>query len=317
MTLKCFRIATDLITYIYRRIGTAPNLSLKPVLSQRPFPALVHSFDSRPKYGPPQPPPSGGLPSIPNGDRAHSSLPRGALVSTPPGSPHAGQSASSMNPYSFQQITYGTAASQAQPHLTLTPEAGIAGASSDASAASNSGDPDEFGYNRQPSNNATTLPLRHGENRDFGVADAKQRATSANQRAIHSQSTGGQDTNGSNRISQYSQDSDSSGNAGTRPASATGRRARGLSRTLKIMNVPEEESPIKPEASPKQFESTTLPLQTTIQDTSPLGPSSSASPWPTAGDEKQRLYKAAKAKTEQIHREASQAASQVRIFCLT
>lgn len=302
-------VCSDLIS-LYRRIGTAPNLSLKPVMAQKPFTAsLVHPPDSRSKYGPPLPPPSGGLPNIPNGEGGRTSPP-GARVSVTHGSPILGQSASSMNPYSFQQITYSTTAGQASSLLTVAPDAAIAAASSDALATSNPGGVDEFGYNHQSNTGVATVPLRQGESQGVGATDVKQRASYANHWAVNSQSTSGLDNGGSNRVSQYSQDSDGSGNTGTKPASTTGRRARGMSRTLKIMNVPEEESPLKTEASPRHFEST-------MQSTSPPGSLSSASPWPTAEDEKKRLYETARAKAEQLNRITDDGSSQVRKFRLS
>lgn len=263
---------------------------------------MVQTLEPRPKYGPPHPPPSGGLPSLPSGTGSLRSVPPGALVSGPPGSPNLSQYPTSMNPYSFQQNPYSTVVRQSSPQLrsaTATPEVTIA-AGSDSLAANIRGNPDEFGYNRQPVDVAATAPSRQGEKHDPDPTDAD---STANDRSTVSQPTNDLDAGGSNRVSVYSQSSDVRPNVVASPSSSTGRRTRGMSRTLKIVNVnddiPEEESPVKRESSPKSFDRTSSASPLTAV-TSPSGSSSSSSPWPTAGEEKQRLYEIAKAKAQKV-----------------
>ncbi|KAF8577259.1 hypothetical protein K439DRAFT_1639867 [Ramaria rubella] len=282
-----------------RRIGTAPNLSLKLAPPQGTNTVTIpQTLESRSgqMYGPPRPPPSGGLPSLPNGSGTHT-IPPGAL---PPGQPGVGQA---MNPYSFQQNPYST------PNQTLqqgdrSPRAeAVATTNTDVSTAGMSGTPDEFGYNSQ-SGVSATMPSRQSEKGD--TTDTHRAATTSHRPSISESTNGDFETSGPNRISLHAQDVDPQENT---PSGS--RRNRTTSRTpLKIMNanddIPEEESPIKREAPSQPFDNPPSALQR--QDSKPTSATTSsplsATPWPTADDEKQRLYEKAKAKAERAQARA-------------
>jgi hypothetical protein len=276
---------------------------------------VVHSVESRVKYGPPQPPPSGGLPSLPNGSISPHSVPPGALVSGPPGSPNLAQYATSMNPYAFQQNSYSTAVrpqTSPQPNATPVPEVPTA-AGSDAAEIPTSGNPDEFGTILQPVAAAAIEPSRLGERHESGVTEPNQRAWSTNTRSANSRPT-------DDRMSQDSQDSDIRPNVVASPTSSTGRRTRVASRTFKIVNVnddiPEEVSSGRKEVSrkpPGNPSPAPAPARTNQRSISPPTNGASASLWPTADDEKQRLYEAAKAKAQKVqaYAAAGEGSSQV------
>lgn len=294
----------------YRRIGTAPNLTLVSASSQRPIVnPMNQTSEPRSKYGPPHPPPLGGLPSLPSGTGSLRSVPPGALVSGPPGSPNLSHYSTSMNPYSFLQNPYSTVVRQSSPQLRAAPAP--EGTSNDVPTANNPGNLDEFGYMRQSVVVAATAPSRQGDKPDFGRTDADRRPSTTTSRSTVNQSTSDLEASGS-RVSQYSQDSDIRADVVTSPSSATSRRPRAMSRPLKIVNVnddiPEEESPVKRESSSKSFD---LPASSrTTPGTSPPRPSST-SPWLTAGEEKQRLYETAKAKAQKVQAVATAASEEL------